>query len=208
MKNFNLSRWALEHKSLVVYLMLVAALAGIMDYRNLGREEDPPFTIKTMVIKTLWPGATAGNRRAGHRPHREEARGAAEPRLPEELHQARRSPSSSSTCKDATPRSRRCRTSGIRCARRSATSSRRSARRSGPFFNDEFGDTYSAHLRFHLRRLLASRVARPCRACCARELLQRARRRQGRYHRRAGREDLPRILDPAARRPGARHFPS
>jgi multidrug efflux pump len=23
-----------------------------------GREEDPPFTIKTMVVKTLWPGAT------------------------------------------------------------------------------------------------------------------------------------------------------
>jgi len=58
MKNFNLSRWALEHKSLVVYLMLVIAVAGIMDYRKLGREEDPPFTIKTMVVKTFWPGAT------------------------------------------------------------------------------------------------------------------------------------------------------
>jgi multidrug efflux pump subunit AcrB len=59
MSNFNLSDWALRHKSLVVYLMLVIALAGIMDYRQLGREEDPPFTIKTMVVKTLWPGATA-----------------------------------------------------------------------------------------------------------------------------------------------------
>jgi multidrug efflux pump subunit AcrB len=58
MKDFNLSRWALEHKSLVVYLMLVIALAGIMEYRKLGREEDPPFTIKTMVVRTLWPGAT------------------------------------------------------------------------------------------------------------------------------------------------------
>ena len=58
MKNFNLSRWALEHKSLVVYLMLVVALAGLMQYGKLGREEDPPFTIKTMVVKTLWPGAT------------------------------------------------------------------------------------------------------------------------------------------------------
>src|SRR4029077_7395512 len=51
-KNFKLSRWALEHKSLVVYLMLLVALAGIMEYRKLGREEDPPFTIKTMVVKT------------------------------------------------------------------------------------------------------------------------------------------------------------
>src|SRR6202790_4959780 len=59
MKTFNLSRWALEHKSFVVYLMLVVALAGIFEYRQLGRDEDPPFTIKTMVVKTLWPGATA-----------------------------------------------------------------------------------------------------------------------------------------------------
>jgi multidrug efflux pump subunit AcrB len=57
-KTFNLSRWALEHKSFVVYLMLVVALAGIFEYRQLGRDEDPPFTIKTMVVKTLWPGAT------------------------------------------------------------------------------------------------------------------------------------------------------
>jgi multidrug efflux pump len=58
MKTFNLSRWALEHKSFVVYLMLLVALAGILEYRRLGRDEDPPFTIKTMVVKTLWPGAT------------------------------------------------------------------------------------------------------------------------------------------------------
>jgi multidrug efflux pump subunit AcrB len=58
MKNFNLSRWAIEHKSLVFYFMLAIAVAGILDYFKLGREEDPNFTIKTMVVKTLWPGAT------------------------------------------------------------------------------------------------------------------------------------------------------
>ncbi len=58
MTTFNLSRWALEHKSFVVYLMLIVTLAGIFEYRRLGRDEDPPFTIKTMVVKTLWPGAT------------------------------------------------------------------------------------------------------------------------------------------------------
>jgi multidrug efflux pump subunit AcrB len=58
MKNFNLSRWALDHKSLIVYFMLAIAVAGLLDYFKLGREEDPPFTIKTMVVKTLWPGAT------------------------------------------------------------------------------------------------------------------------------------------------------
>jgi multidrug efflux pump subunit AcrB len=58
MKSFNLSRWAIEHKSLVVYFMLVIALAGLLNYFKLGREEDPPFAIKTMVVKTQWPGAT------------------------------------------------------------------------------------------------------------------------------------------------------
>src|ERR1700736_496154 len=58
MKNFNLSRWAIDHKSLVFYFMLAIALAGMLQYHKLGREEDPPFTIKTMVVKTLWPGAT------------------------------------------------------------------------------------------------------------------------------------------------------
>ena len=48
----------LDHKSLVVYFMLVIALVGMLQYHKLGREEDPPFTIKTMVVKTLWPGAT------------------------------------------------------------------------------------------------------------------------------------------------------
>lgn len=57
---FNLSDWALRHKSLVVYFMLVSALAGLYAYQKLGREEDPPFTIKTMVVRTLWPGATTG----------------------------------------------------------------------------------------------------------------------------------------------------
>src|ERR1700741_956888 len=58
MKSFNLSRWALEHKSFVVYLMLIVALAGIFEYRRLGRDEDPPFTIKTMVVDTPLPEAT------------------------------------------------------------------------------------------------------------------------------------------------------
>ena len=59
MTSFNLSDWALRHKSFVIYLMLAAAIAGVMAYDKLGREEDPPFTIKTMVVKTLWPGANA-----------------------------------------------------------------------------------------------------------------------------------------------------
>ncbi len=58
MKTFNLSDWALEHRSLVWYFMLAFMAAGIFAYLNLGREEDPAFTIKTMVIQAQWPGAT------------------------------------------------------------------------------------------------------------------------------------------------------
>src|SRR5688572_18153644 len=56
---FNLSEWALRHRSLIVYAMLVMAIAGTFSYLRLGRSEDPAFTFKVMVIRTLWPGATA-----------------------------------------------------------------------------------------------------------------------------------------------------
>ncbi|TBR10639.1 MAG: efflux RND transporter permease subunit, partial [Lysobacter sp.] len=56
---FNLSEWALRHRSLVVYAMLVLAIAGTLSYLRLGRSEDPKFTFKVMVVRTLWPGATA-----------------------------------------------------------------------------------------------------------------------------------------------------
>ncbi|WP_152047161.1 efflux RND transporter permease subunit [Aureimonas psammosilenae] len=58
MKRFNLSEWALGHRSLVWYFMIVFAVAGALAYVNLGREEDPNFTIKTMIIQANWPGAT------------------------------------------------------------------------------------------------------------------------------------------------------
>ena len=55
---FNLSDWALEHRSLVWFFIIVSAVAGTLAYMQLGREEDPSFTIKTMVIVAQWPGAT------------------------------------------------------------------------------------------------------------------------------------------------------
>ena len=55
---FNLSDWALDHRSLVWYFMIAFAIAGTLAYMKLGREEDPSFTIKTMVIVAQWPGAT------------------------------------------------------------------------------------------------------------------------------------------------------
>ena len=58
MTDLNLSRWALSHRSLVVYFMLALTAAGVMSYLRLGRSEDPSFTVKTMVIQARWPGAT------------------------------------------------------------------------------------------------------------------------------------------------------
>ena len=58
MKEFNLSEWALNHRSIVAYLMIVAVAAGVFSYFRLGRSEDPTFIIKTMVVQAAWPGAT------------------------------------------------------------------------------------------------------------------------------------------------------
>ena len=57
-RGFNLSDWALKHRSFVWFLLIVSMLAGTISYLNLGREEDPNFTIKTMVIAAALPGAT------------------------------------------------------------------------------------------------------------------------------------------------------
>jgi multidrug efflux pump subunit AcrB len=59
MTSFNLSRWALGHKSFIGYLMIAAVIGGAWSYLRLGRDEDPPFVFKAMVLTARWPGATA-----------------------------------------------------------------------------------------------------------------------------------------------------
>jgi len=59
MNGLNLSDWALRHQSFVAYLLGVIMLAGLLSYFTLGRAEDPEFTIKTMIVSAEWPGATA-----------------------------------------------------------------------------------------------------------------------------------------------------
>ncbi|MBM3117606.1 efflux RND transporter permease subunit [Jeongeupia naejangsanensis] len=58
---FNLSAWALKHQSLVLYLMIMLSLAGVLAYTKLGQKEDPEFTFKAMVVRGFWPGASAGD---------------------------------------------------------------------------------------------------------------------------------------------------
>ncbi len=142
MTGFNLSDWALRHKSFVVYLMLVSVIAGLYSYARLGREEDPPFTIKTMVVKTLWPGATTGDtllqvtdrieKKLEELPHLDYVRSYTKPG--ESLVYV--------NVKDNTPASAipdlwyqvRKKVGDIKSTLPSGIQ--------GPFFNDEFGDTY------------------------------------------------------------------
>jgi multidrug efflux pump len=59
MKGLNLSQWAITHRALVLFMIIVLGAGGIYSYFNLGRAEDPSFTIKVMVVNVAWPGATA-----------------------------------------------------------------------------------------------------------------------------------------------------
>src|SRR5262245_29859486 len=59
MRRFNLSEWAITHRALVLFMILLIGAAGLFSYFKLGRAEDPSFTIKVMNIQVGWPGATA-----------------------------------------------------------------------------------------------------------------------------------------------------
>ena len=61
MDRFNLSAWALKYRSLTLFMIIALAGAGAWAYLTLGRAEDPPFTIKQMVVQADWPGATAAD---------------------------------------------------------------------------------------------------------------------------------------------------
>ena len=59
MKGVNLSEWALRHQQMMAFLLLLLAVAGVLAYGSLGQKEDPEFTIKTMVVQANWPGSSA-----------------------------------------------------------------------------------------------------------------------------------------------------
>ncbi len=59
MKGLNLSEWAVTHRPLTLFLILLVSLYGAWAYTHLGRAEDPEFTIKSMIVGAVWPGATA-----------------------------------------------------------------------------------------------------------------------------------------------------
>lgn len=57
--SWNLSRWAVTHPAFVTFLILACSVAGIQAYFQMGRAEDPSFTIKTAIVSATWPGATS-----------------------------------------------------------------------------------------------------------------------------------------------------
>jgi len=56
---FNLSALAVRERSITVFLIFLIGVAGILAFFQLGRAEDPPFTVKQLTVITAWPGATA-----------------------------------------------------------------------------------------------------------------------------------------------------
>ena len=57
--NSNWAEWAIKHKQVVYFFAVLTAVMGIYSYFILGRQEDPSFTVKQMVVSAAWPGATA-----------------------------------------------------------------------------------------------------------------------------------------------------
>jgi multidrug efflux pump len=58
MPNTNLSAWALKHQQFILFSILILLVGGIYSYTHLGQEEDPGFTVRSMVVQAYWPGAT------------------------------------------------------------------------------------------------------------------------------------------------------
>lgn len=57
--SFNLSAVAVRERAVTLFFILLLAAAGAYAFLMLGRAEDPSFTIKTLTVTTVWPGATA-----------------------------------------------------------------------------------------------------------------------------------------------------
>ncbi|HXV30689.1 MAG TPA: efflux RND transporter permease subunit, partial [Sinorhizobium sp.] len=55
---FNLSRWAIGHPSIARFLFVLILVAGAIGLVRMGQREDPEFTFRTMVIQAVWPGAS------------------------------------------------------------------------------------------------------------------------------------------------------
>ena len=194
---FNLSALALKYSTLTVFFMIALVAAGIFAFFNLGRGEDPPFTIKQMVVSAAWPGATA-------REVEQQVTEKIEKKLQELPYfdnvQSYTKPGETViyvSLRDDTPPARvpdlwyqvRKKVGDIRGTLPQGVL--------GPFFNDEYGDTYGLIWAFEADGF-APAEAQGDRQVGAPAAAARARRHQGRPARAAGREDLHRVQPHAA----------
>ncbi|RZI41931.1 efflux RND transporter permease subunit [Herbaspirillum sp. HC18] len=141
---FNLSRWALEHIPLTRYLIVALLLGGILSYGRLGQDEDPPFTFRAMVVRAFWPGATALQmadqvtdkleKKLQETPYIDKIRSYSKPGETLIILQLRESTPPKET--PAAWYQVRKKIGDIRSTLPSGVI--------GPFFNDEFGDTYGS----------------------------------------------------------------
>ncbi|QYF93179.1 efflux RND transporter permease subunit [Massilia sp. PAMC28688] len=144
MRGVNLSRWALEHIPLTRFLIAALLLGGIFSYMSLGQDEDPPFTFRVMVVRAIWPGATAVQmaeqvtdkleRKLQETPYIDTIRSYSKPGETLILVQVRESTPPRETA-NAWYQVRK-KVGDIRATLPAGVI--------GPFFNDEFGDTYGS----------------------------------------------------------------
>jgi len=59
MGGINLSALAVRERAITLFLIVASAGAGLYAYVQLGRAEDPSFTVKVLTVTSVWPGATA-----------------------------------------------------------------------------------------------------------------------------------------------------
>jgi multidrug efflux pump len=57
-ERFNLSRWAINHGGFTAFLLVLLLAAGAISFLRIGQKEDPDFTFRVMVVQVMWPGAT------------------------------------------------------------------------------------------------------------------------------------------------------
>ena len=146
---FNLSRWAIQHDSFTRFIVVLLMLSGVLAYFNLGQKEDPEFTFRTMVVQTYWPGASASEVEQ-QVTDRLEAKLAETPWL--DRTESYSKPGESLIfifLKEETP-ARDVRPTWYQVRKKVGDVEHTLPRGvKGPFFNDEFGDTYIAMYAFH-----------------------------------------------------------
>jgi multidrug efflux pump subunit AcrB len=141
---WNLSEIAVRNRSVTLFLILAVLGAGALAFQQLGRAEDPSFTVKVMTVSAVWPGATAGEMQ-------EQVADRLEKRLQELAYYDRVETTSQPgfvsmlvTFRDSTPP--RLLSEQFYQARKKLSDEAASLPRGvyGPFFNDEYSDVYFA----------------------------------------------------------------